>query len=247
MLFAHIFKFNEMFALIAQNGGTHPRQQMQVWKDIMSANTEEFENSVDWDTTLRIAEQAAIPQETIFESADALEASENSRMEVLTEEQHEREFVFFDNCLTDAQIISNTLRRVVLLSKDVYCWLTDSDATSKSDFIEFLDALKPDRLRKHRGELKVVCTRRSVVGIKKTYEVLCAPLKRGTESEIVVLFTPFVSSAVDGVTVVGVLGMYCPFEDITPAFALFDTPGGLILMFRSTSLGCHSGHQSFPI
>jgi hypothetical protein len=204
MSFAFVFKLHEMVSLLVENGGTYPRQQMEVWKDVMSAGTKS-ENSVDWDTTLRIAEQAAIPPETILESAQVLEASEDSRMAVLTEEERQREFVFFDNSLVDGQISSNNMRRVVLLSKDAYRWFSESEACSKSVFIAFLDALKPEELRKQRSTQKIVGNRRAVVGMKKTYEVLCAPLQATSQ---VVLFTPFVSSAVEGVTDVGVLGMF---------------------------------------
>jgi hypothetical protein len=62
----------------------------------MSAGTRQVHNVIDWDSTLRIAEQVVIPTETVFESSDVLEASEESRMAVLTEHDRKREFSFFD-------------------------------------------------------------------------------------------------------------------------------------------------------
>lgn len=190
MLFAYVFKLTEMVDLIAQNGGTYPKQQSEVWKGVVSSGTRKSENRVDWDSTLRIAEQAAIPPETILMSANDLEASEDSRMANLTEEERKRDFVFFDNSIVEGQINSNNMRRVVLLSKDVYRWFSDADAASKSGFHVFVDTLKPERLRKQHVVQNIVCSRRAVVGLKKTYEVLCAPLGTGTKPPQVCLFTP---------------------------------------------------------
>jgi hypothetical protein len=98
------------------------------------------------------------------------------------------------------------MRCVALLCKDVYRWFLDSEARSKSCFLEFLEALKPEELQHLSRVRRVVCTRRAVIGMKKTYEVLCSPLgERVRVDTPVCLFTPFVTSAVDGISDVGVL------------------------------------------
>mmetsp|Transcript_14131 Transcript_14131/g.25605 ORF Transcript_14131/g.25605 Transcript_14131/m.25605 type:complete len:611 (+) Transcript_14131:567-2399(+) len=206
MSFAFFFKFQAMVDLIAANGSTYPTHRVDAWRGIMSAGTRQVQNVIDWESTLRIAEQAAIPPETFFESADVLEASEESRMAVLTEQDHKRAFSFFDKSVVDGQMISSDMRWVVLLCKDVYRWFLDSDATSKSCFLEFLEALKPKELQHQSKVRRVVCTRRAVVGMKKPYEVLCSPLgERVRVDTPVCLFAPFVTSAVDGLSDVGVL------------------------------------------
>jgi hypothetical protein len=205
MLFAYFFKFNEMVTLIAENGGTYPKQQVEVWKDVESARAK-GENLINWITTLRVAERAAVPSETLMESARGLEKSEDSRMTVLTADERKRDFVFFDASLLDPHGNSNNLRRVVLLDKGVYGWFCGNDAASKSNFLSFLNGLKPKGRRNRKGR-QVICHRRAVVGIKNTYEVLCAALGDRTHSQVV-LFTPFVTSAIEGVVDVGVLGMF---------------------------------------
>lgn len=217
MTFAFFFKFVSMVDLIAQNGGTYPNQQVEVWKPILSAGRTKSESVVNWDTALRISDQAAIPTETVLRSASALEESEDSRMIVLTEEQRKRDFVFFDTSIVDGQMNSNNMRRVVLLSKDAYQWFLDSGTPSKSNFLEFLDSLKPVELRQQSRAKGVECNRRAVVGMKKTYEVLCAPLAGNKADSQVCLFTPFVSSAIEGVTDVGVLGTSCWVFIISPS------------------------------
>jgi hypothetical protein len=52
--------------------------------------------------------------------------------------------------------------------------------------------------------------------MKKTYEVLCSPLgERVRVDTPVCLFTPFVTSAVDGISDVGVLVLRCAVRAIT--------------------------------
>jgi hypothetical protein len=77
----------------------------------MSAGTRQVQNVIDWDSTLRIAEQVAVPPETVFESADVLEASKESRMAIFTEQDRKREFSFFDKSVVDHQTNSSNMRR----------------------------------------------------------------------------------------------------------------------------------------
>jgi hypothetical protein len=126
-------------------------------------------------------------------------------MAILTEEDR-RHDVFFDASLLHPEnISSNNLRRVVLLDKDVYDWFCETEAPWKSYFLSFLDSVQPEELRKQKDLQQVGFQRRAVIGIKNTYEVLCTPLKTGDNSRVV-LFTPFVTSPVEGATDVGVLG-----------------------------------------
>jgi len=61
MLLAYIFKLNDMAVLIAKHGGTHPTQQMEVRKGVVTtACKKSLENNVNWYTTLCIAEQVRL-------------------------------------------------------------------------------------------------------------------------------------------------------------------------------------------
>jgi len=77
-----------------------------------------------------------------------------------------------------------------------------SDAVTKESFLSFVDCLKPPALRNRKDHPRLICHRRAVVGAKQTYEVLCA---RISDREVV-LFTPYVSSDIEGTYDVGVLG-----------------------------------------
>ena len=48
-----------------------------------------------------------LPPETVFESADVLEASEESRMAVLMGQDRKREFYFFDKSVVDHEMNSS--------------------------------------------------------------------------------------------------------------------------------------------
>lgn len=80
-------------------------------------------------------------------------------MAVLTEQDRKREFSFFDKSVVDHQMNSSNMRWVVLLCKEVYRWFLDSEATSKSCFLEFLEALEPKELQHLSRVRRVVCTR----------------------------------------------------------------------------------------
>jgi hypothetical protein len=206
IVFSQIFRFDEMATLIANNGGIYPKQQSDAWKAVVSARTNKTEKPIDWSVTLKIAEQAAIPPEKIFESAEALEESEDSRMAMLTREEGGRPFEFFEGSLIDSHFDPSSMRRVILLSKDSLRWFKESEASAKFDFLSFLNALKPEGIRaQQEANADFHFTRKAVIGLKKTYEVLCAPFRESSQSDVVLL-TPFVTSPVDGVADIGVLG-----------------------------------------
>jgi len=121
-------------------------------------------------------------------------------MRILSEnERHARDFVFFDASLCDTSV---SIRRILLLDEGVLSWFRMSDAVSKEDFLLFVDCLKPPALRNRKDHPRLDCRRRAVVGTKQTYEVLCAHVS----DREVVLFTPYVSSDIEGTYDVGVLG-----------------------------------------
>lgn len=194
MVFSYYFGFDAMTALIARKGGTYPGKLMESW-NIVDGSMSLGENPVDWDIMLRIAQQAAIPTDSVLGSAKALEASEESRMAVLSEAERNRPASFFDASLLDPT--SNVLRRIVLLEESVYNWYFGVASSEKLAFVAFLNQLR-------NRHATYQCHRRAVVGMKNPDEILCAPLGTSSSSAIC-LFTPFVASVVDGVVDVGIL------------------------------------------
>jgi hypothetical protein len=204
MLIASYFKRASMMTFLESRGARRPYQKLDTWDDVFLAQTLAGNHLQDWESTLKIANRAAIPVETLFEHAVDLEASEESRMPYLTEEQQRgRNWTFFDNSLLDPTFDADTMRRVVLLEKDVLHWLQNvkSAPRAKSCFLDLLSNLIPEEKRKRQPSRIFTCHRRSMVGIKKPYEVLGTNISDQTS----VLFTPFVTSETEGVASVGIL------------------------------------------
>jgi hypothetical protein len=197
MVFAYYFGFNDVVTLIAQNGGTYPAKLAESWNSVERSVHALGEKPVDWNIMLRIAQQAAIPTESVLASARALEKSEETRMPILPKAERTRPASFFGACLVDPK---HVLRRVILLDESVYNWYFGTSVSEKLAFVAFLDSL--DRLETFQ------CRRRAVVGLKNAYEVNCAALESKRTSPVA-LFTPFVASVVDGVCDVGIIVSSC--------------------------------------
>ena len=128
-------------------------------------------------------------------------------MHPLTDEEKSKDFTCFESRLIDQDINTNQINRVVLLEQAVYNWLCTADATSTSNFITLIEGLKPIRIRQP-GVSSTTIRRRSIIGTTTTFELLSASLfisDEGVNSEKVVLFSPYISGEVDGMTHTGIL------------------------------------------
>ena len=155
-----------------------------------------------------IAHTAALPAETLIESPQDCEEDENKRMHPLTEEEKSKDFTCFESRLINQDVNTNSVNRVVLLEQAVYNWLCTADASSTSNFITLIEGLKPIRSRQP-GVSSTSIRRRSIIGTTTTFEVLSASLfildEEGAKTEKVVLFSPYISGEVDGMTHIGIL------------------------------------------
>ena len=162
----------------------------------------------DWDSTLKIAEAAAIPPETLFDHPEKCETDPDLRMNILSE--HERQtidFTCFDARLEQQDLNPNQVRRVVHIEQSVYKWLLGSDDTTRLNFVNLMEGLKPASTRK-RGVKRAVPHRRATIGVSNTFDLFAVSIVEGAASvkyEKVVLCSPFVSGESDGVTNIGVL------------------------------------------
>lgn len=160
----------------------------------------------DWDSTLKIAQAAAIPPETL--DGSKCEADPDLRMNILNE--HERQtidFTCFESRLEQQDINPNQVRRVVHIEQSVYKWLLGSDDMTRLNFINVMEGLKPVATRK-RGVERAVPHRRAIIGTSNTFELFAVSIVEGTASvkyEKVVLCSPFVSGESEGVSNIGVL------------------------------------------
>ena len=188
-----------------QNRGSLPQSQVGTWSGLKSSSQVSTETSINWDESLKIADSAAVPAETLMECPEACEEDEDRRMPVLSaEERYRMDFACFEARLLQENINSDQVRRVVLLDKEVYNWCLMSDAKATTNFINVLEGLKPAEIRRTGVEESQV-HRRAIVGTVITFEVLAAAFLESTNCEKVVLFTPFVAGEVEGVFQIGVL------------------------------------------
>ena len=205
MDFAKYFSLHEMAALIAQNGGATTIDQ--TWSALDSAT--KALHPIDWETQLQIAERAAIPADTKLSSEEKVVGDDTA---LLPTSDRRKEFPCFDASLLAPN--ETHFRRVALLEKDVYLWFSEAEAIVRSDFRTFLDRLQSSEgIRKTKSP--VSCHRRFIVGIKreKQFEVLCSELSPSSDSvkdpvtkdALVVFYSPFVESYINGVANVGVL------------------------------------------
>ena len=159
----------------------------------------------DWDCTLKIAEAAAIPPETLFDHPEKCEADPDLRMDVLSE--HERQtidFTCFESRLEQQDISSDQVRRVVHIEQSVYKWLLGSNGTTRLNFINVVEGLKPPAIRRP-GIRQAIPHRRATIGVSNTFDLFAIEIDNGTKDDMVVLCSPFVAGEADGVSSIGVL------------------------------------------
>ena len=174
-----------------------PKSQVEALEKLKQANEIHLEKSTDWGDTLRVAETASVPAETLIERPEACEEDEDMRMPHVSGE--DRGYTGFEACLTNPNIDSSQVKRIVLLSGDVHNWLMMSGVETVSNFVNVMEGLKPIR---RSGVEQTKVHRRATVGTAVTFDVLAAKLK---ESQQVVLFSPFVTGDIQGITQVGIL------------------------------------------
>ncbi|KAL7541991.1 hypothetical protein ACHAXR_011413 [Thalassiosira sp. AJA248-18] len=202
--FSFFFDHMHVTNLIVQNGGSLPQKQTEMWNNLASMVPQNAESSKSWHDTLKTAETAALPAETLMESPEACEESEDKRMPVLSQQESSMDFSCFESRLINTNINSDQVQRVVLLDQAVYNWCLSANQITRCNFVNVLEGLKPSTLRRPGVEATKI-HRRAIIGATKTYEVLAARFEEGSKDEKVVLFTPFVAGEVQGVTSIGVL------------------------------------------
>ena len=156
------------------------------------------ESSVGWNETLSVSKSAAKPAEQYIEQPNICEEDEEKRMHILSENDRRTDFSCFEAWLLGQ---NDQFRRVVLLDQAVYNWVCSADKFAVNNFIEVIEGLKPIRSR-HDGVAQTLVHRRSIVGMKSTFEVLAAAIPNSGK---VMLFTPFVEGETNGVSNVGIL------------------------------------------
>ena len=177
-----------------------PKSQVEALEKLKQANEVHLEKSTDWSDTLRVAETAALPAETLIECPEACEEDEDMRMPHVSDE--DRGYTGFEACLTNPNIDSSQVKRIVLLSGNVHNWLMMSDVETVSNFVNVMEGLKPIR---RSGVEQTKVHRRATVGTAVTFEVLAAAFKESQQKEKVALFSPFVTGDIQGITQVGLL------------------------------------------
>ena len=199
--FSYFFEYKHVTDLILSNGGSLPPKQSEAWTCLRSMTPQSADSAKSWDDALKVAESAALPAETLMESPDKCEADEDKRMDTLTNQEcSSMDFTCFESRLCDPNINSDQVHRIVLLEQHVYTWCLSTDKTTRSNFINVLEGLKPASLRKP-GVKATKVHRRAVVGTTTTFEVLASRFENVSTDERkdeVVLFSPFVSGEVEG-------------------------------------------------
>ncbi|CAB9526010.1 expressed unknown protein [Seminavis robusta] len=199
MYVATYFNMKRLIQILSDHGGlpspSEPWANVGVSEDAMSTG--------DWESILEIATRVAEAASPAEEGRSALlESDEKSRMPVLAEtERLAQQMSFFDECLIDANVAH--IRRQILLEKSVYSWFLEADEENRSVLLDFLSALLPPQSRRRSVLREFVCHRRAVIGLptQMQYEVLAVALNNNQA----VLFTPFVTNAVEGYASVGVV------------------------------------------
>lgn len=133
-----------------------------------------------------------------MEHPDAYEEDEGRRMEVLTpEECVDVDFSCFESRLVDPNINTDQVKRVILMDKSVYNYALNADKTTRQNFTNALEGLKPNSVRQS-GVKDTVVHRRSIIGAANTFELLAAKFYDSSNNERVILFTPFVGGEIEG-------------------------------------------------
>ena len=166
--------------------------------------SDEVNTEINWAESLKVAETASIPAETLSERPEELEQDENQRMSVLSEaDRLSMDFTCFEARLLDKNIASDRVRRVVFLNGEVYNYLLTCDSATASNFIGVLEGLKPARVRK-AGVKPTKIHRRSCVGTAG-FEVIAASFRESNGFEKDALLTPFLSGEIEGVAQIGII------------------------------------------
>ena len=192
------------FSGLLKSGGSLPEQN--DWASLLgsiSSNTNGVNN--DWESTLKIAESAALPAETLLEQPSMCEDDSDKRMTILTE--HERQtidFTCFDARLENQNINSDQAHRVLLIEQAVYKWLLGTNETTRANFVSIVEGFKPASIRR-AGATQARPHRRSIIGSTSTFELLAVKIDDGTEDNMVVLCSPFVHGENEGLSSFGLL------------------------------------------
>ena len=116
------------------------------------------------------------------------------------------DFSCFESRLTENEIDSDHVRRVVLLDSQVHNWCLTTqseDFMALSNFVQCLEGLKPSSIRRPNVQPTKV-QRRAIVGTTHTFELLGAEFECESGRKVV-LFSPFVSGEAEGQTQIGIL------------------------------------------
>ena len=199
--FSFFFDHQDVTNVILNHGCTLPQKQSDAWKSLLSMVPQRADSSKSWDDALKVAELAALPAEVHRASPEKCEADEDMRMKVLTDPESSMDFTCFESRLIDPHINSNQVQRVVLLDQKVYQWCLIADQTTRLNFINVLEGLKPESVRRPGvGATKV--HRRAIVGTTTTFEVLASRFQdvsnNDKKTQQVVIYSPFVSGEVEG-------------------------------------------------
>lgn len=80
--------------LLERYGASMPKESFDA---VMKMPTHSLdEKAIDWTDQLRISEQAAIPSDTFFASADDLDLDQESRMPELSPEEKNSDYICFE-------------------------------------------------------------------------------------------------------------------------------------------------------
>lgn len=198
MFFAGYFGFDQLVSLLSDHGC---RQTGDRTWDVFNATKTRALHPIDWETQLRIAENAAVPADTQLSAVE----------ETLTGTTLEGDARFeapgcFDGCLFDPG--NCVFQRVALIERHAYDWIIGADIELKKAVIRFIRKLR-------NGKKSVFCHRHFYSGVKreKQFEVFCVELSDVADAENaavakdanVVFFSPFVESYIAGKAKVGIL------------------------------------------
>jgi len=201
--FSFFFEHKRVTNLILQKGGRLPQKQSEAWNSLQMMAPQSADSSRSWDDALKVAESAVLPAETLMESPEECETDEDKRMHILTSQaSSSMDFTCFESRLIDSDINPDQVQRVVLLEQKVYNWCMSADPTTRSNFIDVLEGLKPPSVRRPGVDATKI-HRRAMVGTTTTFEVLASRFEdiskeKDAERNQVVLFSPFVSGEVEG-------------------------------------------------
>ena len=127
--YSHFFGFEIVTNLLLQNGGSLPKKQVNAWSFLQSIPRMSAEASKDWNETIKVAEVAALPAESLMEDPAACEDDEDKRMEILTDEERLQDFTCFEARLLNPNINSDQFHRTILLDQSgtlhyfcLLCW-----------------------------------------------------------------------------------------------------------------------------